>query len=140
MSSHAHGIPGGMHRMVEKFHILYERAILLTVTSEHVPWVDDKERAQAEDVGSGISRVVLRYGFMEQPSVPGALARVLPDEKLEQLLYVMGRETFVATSRNKMGAIPESIFELLSRNAKNATDYFDIPPEQVVEIGMRIDL
>jgi KUP system potassium uptake protein len=138
LSSHTHGIPGGLHRLVDKFHVLYQRAVLLTVTTEHVPWVANDERATVEDVGAGISRVILRYGFMEQPAIPAALAAV--GEKPDQLLYVLGRETFVGTSRNKMSAVPETIFELLSRNAKNATDYFGIPPEQVIEIGMRIDL
>jgi KUP system potassium uptake protein len=58
----------------------------------------------------------------------------------EELLYVVGRETFIASEKGRMGAAWESLFAFLSRNAKSATDYFRLPPEQVVEVGAQIDL
>ncbi len=144
MSSYSRGIPLTLQRLVKKFRVLYQNTILLTVTAEHIPYVPDKDRIETEDIGHGIRRVTLRFGFMDQPDIPSELGRALPGlgclQKPEELLYVLGRETFMGTSRNKMGAISESIFEVLSRNSKNATDYFHIPPEQVVELGMQIDL
>jgi len=56
------------------------------------------------------------------------------------LLYLLGHETFAATEKGGMGPVTEGLFAFLSRNAKNATDQFNIPPEQVIELGARIDL
>jgi KUP system potassium uptake protein len=144
MASDARGIPGGLHRLVERFHVLHERALILNVTTEHVPFVADSERGHSEDIGNGLRRVMLKYGFMDTPDIPRDLSATLEragcPRPPAELLYVLGRETFTATSRNRMGAVAESIFAVLARNARNATDDFAIPPEQVVELGMHIDL
>jgi KUP system potassium uptake protein len=55
-------------------------------------------------------------------------------------VYFLGRETFIAGKGGKMGVLSESLFAFLSRNAKSATSWFGIPPDQVVELGMQIDL
>jgi len=110
-----------------------------------VPEVAESERVEgAVSLEKGFHRVTLHYGFMEEPDVPTDLAGVLPTMGIRgnpsELLYVLGRETFVATHKGRMGAIWEGLFAFLSRNAKNATDYFRLPPEQVVEVGALIDL
>jgi KUP system potassium uptake protein len=95
-------------------------------------------------LGKGFHRLTLHYGFIEEPDVHGDLAAVLQELGIavqsEELLYVVGRETFVASEKGRMGAAWESLFAFLSRNAKSATDYFRLPPEQVVEVGAHIDL
>jgi len=110
-----------------------------------VPVVAHSERATgAIALQKGLHRLTLHYGFMEEPDIPADLAGVLPSMGIRahasELLYVLGRETFVATHRGRMGAVWEGLFAVLSRNAKNATDYFRLPPEQVVEVGAQIDL
>jgi KUP system potassium uptake protein len=76
--------------------------------------------------------------------VPQLLAKAKRDFELAfdlaDVTYYLGRETFLATNKGKMGAITESIFAYLARNSKPATSYFAIPPEQVVELGTQIDL
>jgi len=123
--------------------VLHERIVLLTVATEHIPWVPEEERLETVDVGNGVHRVKLRFGFMETPNVPDALevpfAEMGVTDRTE-ILYVLGRETYVGTSANRMGAISESMFDFLSRNARRATDYFGIPPEQVMELGSYVDL
>jgi KUP system potassium uptake protein len=144
MSSVTTGIPAGLQQLVRRFRVLYEHNLLVHVMLEHVPHVPSKRRVEIEEIGPGLQRITLRYGFMDEPNVTREVGRALPrigcPSKPEQLLYVLGRETYVGTSRNRMGAISESIFEVLNRNAKNATEYFRLPPEQVVELGMQIDL
>jgi KUP system potassium uptake protein len=144
LASYSSGIPASLQRMVARFHVLYETNVLLTVRSEHVPFVPPSRRSEIVELGKGFKRVVLRYGFMDRPNLHADMVHVLPRincaQKSDELLYVLGRETFMGTSRNKMGAVSESIFAFLSRNAKNATEYFGIPPEQVVELGVQIDL
>jgi KUP system potassium uptake protein len=136
-------IPSTVARLLDLFRVLPENVVLLTTTTEHVPHVARDQRVAVDSLGSGIHRVVLRYGFMDAPDVTAEMDRVLGPigaGPAADATYVLGRETYVATSRNQMGAVSEGIFELLSRNARKPSDYFNIPPEKVVEIGSYIDL
>jgi KUP system potassium uptake protein len=139
------GVPPAMRRIVDRFHSLQRTVLLLRVVVEHVPEVAESQRVRGVmALGKGFHRLTLHYGFMEESDVPGDLAVVLPgmgiDAKGGDLLYVLGHETFVATHRGRMGAAWEGLFAFFSRNAKNPTDYFRLPPEQVVEVGAQIDL
>lgn len=139
------GVPPALRRSVTRFRVLHESVIVLTVIVEHVPTVSGAERvAIGEPPGTGVHRLTLRYGFIEQMNVHadliGALAELGIGTPPDDLLYVLGRETFVATSAGKMGAMTEGIFAFLSRNAKTATDYFHLPHDQVLEVGAQIDL
>ena len=123
---------------------MHEQVVLVTVSTEHVPFVLPSRCARVEQVGSGISRVVLRYGFMQVPRVPQAL-RIAFDQlrlscELQSLVYLVGRETLVVTAKGRMGRLTEPVFALLSRNARSLMEDFSIPVEQVVELGMQADL
>ncbi|HVY31912.1 MAG TPA: KUP/HAK/KT family potassium transporter [Polyangiaceae bacterium] len=141
----ADGVPAALRRVVSRFHALPEIVILLTVVLESAPRVAAASRLQRPVcLEHGFYRVILHYGFMEEPDVHGDLALVLDHLELkvgsDELLYVLGRETFVASNKGKMGVLSESLFAFLSRNAKSPTDYFRLPPEQVIEVGAQIDL
>jgi KUP system potassium uptake protein len=110
------------------------------VTTEHVPHVHEKNRLSVEDLGKGVYRVIARSGFMETPHVPRLLAEAKLPIDLADATYFLGRETFLAGKGGKMGVFSESLFSFLSRNARSATSWFAIPPDQVVELGMQIDL
>jgi len=130
--------------MVNRFKVVHETALLVSVAVEHVPFVAEAERIAVRSSGSGFHSVELHYGFMETPFVPAALDRALGligvATPLSDLLYVLGRETFVASPSGDMGRVAESIFAFMSRNARSATDHFGIPPTQVIELGAQIDL
>jgi len=139
------GVPPSMRRVVSRFGALQETVLLLTVVIEHAPRVPLPERVkQMVSLGNGFHRMTLHYGFIEEPDVHGDLAALLPalgiDVRSDDLLYVVGRETFIVSDRGRMGAAWEGLFAFLSRNAKSATDYFRLPPDQVVEVGAQIDL
>ena len=144
MASHGSGVPPVLARLVRRFHVMHEQVVLVTVVTERVPAVEPSERARSESLGMGLHRVQLRYGFMEEPNVPSSLARALPvlglDTDVGKLVYILGRETLIVTEKGRMGRITEPVFALLSRNVRGVTDYFSIPPEQVVEVGMQVDL
>jgi KUP system potassium uptake protein len=129
--------------LLRQFDLVPQRAILLRVDVEPVPHVPDKERFTVQAPAADVCRVVVRYGFMDDPDVPAAVARfheqglrVDPDE----VLYVLGRETILATERHGMAIWRERLFAFLARNAGRATAFFDLPPKQVIEIGAEIDL
>jgi len=89
-------------------------------------------------------RVVAHYGYMDSPDIPAALAaaglRCPHGIDLTDATYYLGRETFLATAKGKLGPVSEGLFAFLARNAASATSYFAIPSEQVIEIGTQIDL
>ncbi|MFO0614792.1 MAG: KUP/HAK/KT family potassium transporter [Polyangiaceae bacterium] len=137
------GLPPAMRRVVSRFRVLHEQVFLLTVVFEHVPHAPARV-GEVLDLGQGITRVTLHYGYVEEPDVHGDLSRALTDRGIDvahdRMLYVLGRETFVASNAGRMGRIAEGLFAFLSRNARGATDYFRLPPEQVLELGAHIDL
>ena len=100
----------------------------------------DAERVRFEDLGKGVFRVFIHCGFMEKPDVPKLLADAKLPVDLADATYFLGRETFLGGKGGKMGVFSESLFAFLSRNARSATSWFGIPPDQVVELGMQIDL
>ncbi len=145
MASDARGVPPMMVHQAERIGALPGAAFLFTVSFEHVPWVVRADRiAEITDLGNGFHRVIARYGFMQQANVPEVMGEVLRRMRiprlLEEVTYFLGRETFVAGKGGRMGVVSENLFRLLARNATSATAYFQLPGEQVVEIGLQIDL
>ena len=123
--------------------VLHERVVLLSVATADAPRVHGAQRAEVEDLGAGFFRVILRYGFMEEPDVPGALASITrqgfgidPDETV----YVLGRETVLATDLPGMVMWREKLFALMARNAMNAARFFRLPSERTLEIGVNIEI
>jgi KUP system potassium uptake protein len=136
-------IPPVLLNLVRRFRTLHQTVLLTTVTTEEIPHVVGA-RASVEPLGEGLHRVTLRYGFMDEPHVHEALAAVVadiePNVDPSKLTYVMGQERVIPGAGGQMGRAAETIFAALSRNAANPSDFFDIPPAQVVEVGSRIDL
>ena len=140
LSSNPDGTPPVLSTHARKIRTLREKLVLLTVHTEHVPFVARADRVSVENLGNGIFRVMIRAGFMEQPNVPKLLATAELPIELDQATYFIGRETFLAGKGGKMGVLSEGLFAFLSRNARSATSWFSIPPDQVIELGMQIDL
>ena len=92
-------------------------------------------------MAEGIHRVIVRYGFMESPNLPRDLAALGPqgvDLDPMQASYFLGRDTLVAASRPKMPIWRLWLFLVLARNAVSATEFFRIPADRVVELGVRV--
>jgi KUP system potassium uptake protein len=144
MASSATHVPPILMHFVERCMVLPETSILLTVTTEGTPAVPPERRYDFLELGDGLYRVILRFGFMEHPVVPKALARIAARHglalKLDQVTYFLGRDSLLATKAGKMGRVAETLFAFLSRNSVGADRHFGIPPRQVMEIGVQIDL
>jgi KUP system potassium uptake protein len=125
--------------------VLHERVVFLTVEVRDVPWVAFSERVTVDSLGNGCWRVSLRYGFMNRPDVTRALelcgALGLEFEMMETSFFlsrqlIVPREGGIAP----MARWRERMFAAMARNAGNITDYFNIPPNRVIELGTRVHI
>jgi KUP system potassium uptake protein len=144
MSGTSMGVPPPFLHNLEYNKVMHEQVILLTVRTTETPHVSPEKRSHVERLAEGVYRVMLDYGFMEQPDVPLALGN-LPEESglrviIPQTAFFLGRETLLATGRPGMFVWRERLFAFMSRNAQRATAFFKIPPERVVEIGIQVEL
>ena len=120
--------------------VLHERVVLLRVEPQRQPRIANAERLSAEELGCGMVRATLRFGFAEDPDVPGALhgrgiqLGVDPDTAS----FFVGRDVPTPSMRPDLSGWQEALFIFLSRNAVRASDYFRVPPHRVVEMGTRI--
>jgi KUP system potassium uptake protein len=140
----ASDVPLILEHHIRRIRVLHEHVVLLTISFEHVSYVHDDERLEVERLSLGFTRVTAHYGYMDEPDVPKLLAEAKARFGLAidfaETTYYLGRETFLATTAGELGPIRESIFAFLARNAASATTYFNLPAEQVIELGTQIDL
>jgi KUP system potassium uptake protein len=144
MSSTTTHAPPVLVHMIERERALHERVVILTVVTETVPEVPEARRLEVRSLGDGIYQAIATYGFMQEPNVPKVLAEAasllgLPIDP-DQITYYLGRESVQAGPKGGMGSFAESLFSYLQRNAVTADRHFHIPPRQVIEIGIQLDL
>ena len=140
MASSAVGTPPALLHHFKHSQSLHERIVLLTVENVAVPEVSASARATIVDKGHGVVHVTLRYGFMEHPDVPHALAETDLALDPARTSYYLGRETLLTDGPSKMARWRKWLFVFISRNARPATSYFALPANRVVELGQQIDL
>ncbi|MET0803401.1 MAG: KUP/HAK/KT family potassium transporter, partial [Acidimicrobiales bacterium] len=123
--------------------VLPTTVLVVAVVTEDVPRVLPGRRTEITDLGSGFYEVVLHFGFTESPRVPDALAgRVAMDlgVDLGTISYVLGAESLRVTARPGMARWREHLFAVLARNATSAADYFDLPFDQTLVLGITVEL
>jgi len=121
--------------------ILHAQTLIVSVQTEETPYVPSKDRLSVTDLGQGIYKIVLRYGFMESPNVPAALtAAAIPDipRDVNQLSFFLGKESLVLARSKTMVMWRKQIFLYLTRNALSASAFFELPSNRVVELGVQI--
>ncbi|HLJ10090.1 MAG TPA: potassium transporter Kup [Planctomycetaceae bacterium] len=142
MASNPVGTPMALRHNVIHNKVLHQTVVVVTVETADVPHVLPDGRAAVEEVGEGFWRVFLKYGFMDQPNIPLALSQVRQPglELTPNVSYFLGRETVLATGKPGMVEWRERLFVWMSRNAQSATHFFQLPPEQVIEVGVQMEL
>jgi KUP system potassium uptake protein len=136
-------VPPALWRLVHYLDVRPERSILVNVVTEPTPKVPETERFDLRTETDGVYRVAVRYGFMEEPNIPAVIARLRGrglDVDPDEVVYILGRETILASARPGMALWRERLFGFLTRNAARATAFYQLPPRQVVEVGAEIDL
>ncbi len=123
--------------------VLHRRVILMSVVTLEVPRVADEERLSVVKVADDLYKVVASYGFAESPDVPSILEGC---EKsglafdIKQTTFFLSAETLVPRPKGGMAGWRQRLFGAMSRNSLQATAYFGIPPNRVVELGMQVQL
>jgi KUP system potassium uptake protein len=143
------GVPTGtplvlLHH-VKANKVLHETVVLLSVVTEEVPAVPEEERLEVREIGEGfgIWRVVSRYGYMESPDVTALMERVRDSGvpvKLNEATYYFNREMIITGGDTRMWHWQKRLYALLSRNARPVRDYYHLPPMQIIEVGLPIQL
>ena len=135
-------VPAALALNVKHNGVLHKHVVLLKVTTERTPRVNEKNRVKATPLPSGFRLLWLVFGFAEKPDVPAALR--LHPEALEcdpgEASFFLGRETPVPSMRPELSAWQERLYAFMTRNAVSAPDYFLIPSTRVVELGTRVEM
>jgi len=142
MTSNPDYVPTSLLHNLKHNKVLHENVLFVTVENEDVPEVSHWRRAEISVLAPGIHRVVLRYGFMESPNIPKALED-LTDQlnvRVSQASYFLGREVLVPGMAPKLPWWRRTLFLFMARNAVPATEFFRIPSDRVVELGVRITI
>ncbi|HEY2806144.1 MAG TPA: potassium transporter Kup [Gemmatimonadales bacterium] len=143
MTAQPEGVPYTLLYNLRHNQVLHERVILMTVVMTEVPRVRRSERVKVETMEQGFYRVSAHYGFMDEPGVHEILERCVEAGlpiALEAVTFFVGRETLFATDRPGMPLWRDKLFALMARNTPRITTSFNIPVDQVIEIGAQIEL
>ena len=142
----ASGIPLGLTHHLKHNRVLHERLLLVCGLITDSPRVPPDQRLSVIDMGGGLTRLVLHYGFMEQPNIMEGLQLArkraeFQDLDPEQLTYYFRRETIVPIhQRTGMPFWRKALFSAMHLNANRTAAYFGVPPAQVIEIGLEVEI
>lgn len=144
LTGRVHGTPAVLMHHVKHNKVLSEEVILLDVQVADIPHVPPDERCACELHTQGFCRALLKFGFMDELDVPKAIRALKGQEKeldLDQVTYYIGRQTPIPTIKS-VGMAPwrERLFAFMARSATHAVDFFKLPPQQVVELGLEVEV
>ena len=144
MSGRGDTVPTALLHNLKHNQVLHEKVVLLHVDTLDQPHAEESSAAEHADLGVGVHRVNLSFGFADTPDVPEALKTRLPEEVRfhpGKATYFLGRETYgVGKNASALDRIRLALFAVMARNASPATAYFKLPPGRVVELGAQITL
>jgi KUP system potassium uptake protein len=141
LTSDPNSAPTALLHSLKHYKVLHEHNVILSIETTHTPRVSPDRRVRLEPVSATFMRVLLRFGYMETPNVPRALAIA---RKLGWHFDIMSTSFFLSrralrpAQRSGMPRWQDRLFIRLARSANDATDYFQIPTERVVEVGTQV--
>jgi KUP system potassium uptake protein len=133
--------PTALLHSLKHYHVLHENNVVLTVETADQPRVAEEDRVAIERVGNSFARVSVRYGYMETPHVPKALAiaRQLGWQfDIMSTSFFLSRRSLRPAAKSPMPRWQDQLFLALARQANDASAYFRIPSERAVEVGMQV--
>jgi KUP system potassium uptake protein len=123
--------------------VLHEQVVLLTVVYEDIPRVPPSRRFEVDSYGEGFFRVILHFGFIDEPDVPQAL-KLCPLDDLDfspmRTTYFLSRETVIASKLEGMARWREGLFAFMLKNANGNLRFFNLPVNRVIELGTQVEM
>ena len=135
--------PTALLHSLKHYKVLHEDNVVLTVGIENSPYVKTGDRVSIEPLGKSFSRVRIRFGFMETPNVPRALGLARKQGWIFDIMstsFFLSRRSVRPDARSGMPPWQDRLFILLARNADDASSYFHLPTDRVVEIGTQVSV
>ena len=143
LTANQDSVPHALLHNLKHNKVLHERNVLLTVDTLDTPTADAGERIELTALGREFYRLVMRFGFAEEPDVPRVLQQCqklgLPFDMMDTTFF-LSRENIVASERAGMALWRDKLFAFLSRNAMPATAFFRIPGNRLVELGTQVEI
>jgi KUP system potassium uptake protein len=143
LTANVNAVPNALLHNLKHNKVLHERNVLMTVETLEIPIAEYGERTEITALGHEFYRVVIRFGFAEDPDIPGALERCeakgLGFDMMDTTFFI-SRETVIATDRPGMPLWRDKLFAFLARNASSATAFFRIPGNRLIELGTQVEI
>jgi KUP system potassium uptake protein len=137
------GVPVALLHNLKHNKVLHELTAILTIATKEIPVVDGVDKVKIELVGPNVYRIFASYGFMEMPKIQDIL-RICKEKGINfdtaETTFVLGRETILPSANPGMSIWREKLFAVMARNALKPTAFFDIPPNQVIEVGIQVEI
>ena len=136
-------IPRSLLHNLSHNKVMHERVVFLTVAFEEEPYVAVEKRTVVEPVSDGCWRLTVTFGFMDRTDIPEALKSCAAkglDFNLMQTSFFLSREKIIAAPGEGMLQWRGQLFAAMARNAGSAADYFNLPPNRVIELGAQVEL
>jgi KUP system potassium uptake protein len=143
MAGNPNGTPPVLLHNLKYNKVLHEKVILLTIVNEEVSHVKTQDRIEVRHISDGMYRVIAHYGFMESPDVREILDLCGPAGlpiNIREVAFFLSRERLIPTKKPGMALWRERLFSLMSRNALGPSSYYNLPPNQVIEMGIQIEM
>jgi KUP system potassium uptake protein len=143
LTSDPKSAPTALLHSLKHYKVLHEKNVIISVETTHTPRVESSKRVRIEPVGSTFMRVMLRFGYMETPNIPRALAiarKLGWHFDIMSTSFFLSRRALKPASHSGMPRWQDRLFITLARSANDATDYFQIPTDRVVEVGTQVTI
>jgi KUP system potassium uptake protein len=143
LTSDPKSAPTALLHSLKHYKVLHENNIIVSVETTHTPRVEPGKRIRIEPVGATFQRVALRFGYMETPNIPKALAvarKLGLQFDIMSTSFFLSRRALRPALRSGMPRWQDRLFITLARSANDATDYFQIPTDRVVEVGTQVNI
>ncbi len=133
--------PAVLLHNIKHNHVLHEHNVILTIKTARVPYVPEKDRYSLTKISERFSKLELRFGFMDEQDVSRALAHCRREGFKFQIMstsFYLGRRKLVADPQSGLPRWQDKLFIAMADSAIDPTDYFNLPPNRVVELGEQV--
>ena len=143
MSSNANGTPPPLILNIKHNRLLHKQIVILTIKFHKVPHIKIENRIEFEEPTEGFFKVVANYGYMDVTNIQ-QIIEILESKgikiKMEKTTFFLGRETLIPRRNSGLAKLKDKLFILMSSNSQRATEFFNIPPNRVFEVGTQVEL